>query len=257
MIGPWNHSPLTGKPGDEEFGPTSRRNMEALAIRWFDYILRGIDNGMGGEKPVKAFVLGWNVWRDENEWPLAGARVSRFYLHSGGKAASLTGDAMLSTAPPEDELPDHFVYDPADPVPTSGSASGATDQRRVKARPDVMVYTTSPLQEAWEVTGPISAEIYASSSSVDTGLTAKLVDVRARGYAQNLTDGIVLARYRDSFEKPEFMKPGQIYEFSIDLWATSNAFLPGHRLRLEISSSNFPRSNRNLIQERICFGRPE
>ena len=246
MIGPWNHGPLTGKPGDLDFGPASRGNMETLSVRWFDYILKNIDDGIGGEKPVKVFVMGANVWRDENEWPLAGARASRFYLHSQGKAASLSGDGMLSTVPPEGELADHFVYDPADPVPTAGSASGARDQRAVEARPDVMVYTTPPFREALEVTGPISAEIYASSSAVDTDFTAKLVDVWPNGYAQNLTDGIIRARYRDSFEKPEFMNPGQIYRFSIDLWATSNLFLPGHRLRLEISSSNFPRFNRNL-----------
>ena len=163
----------------------------------------------------------------------------------GGKAASLTGDGVLSTAP-ADELPDHFVYDPAGPVPTSGSASGAREQRPVEARPDVMVYTKSPFQEALEVTGPVSAEIHASSSSVDTGFTAELVDVWPNGYAQNVTDGIVRARYRDSFEKPEFMNPWQIYRFSIDLWATSNVFLPGHLLGLEISSSNFPRFDRNL-----------
>ena len=245
-IGPWNHGPLTGRPGDVDFGPTSRGNMEVLALRWFDYILKNIDDGIGGEKPVKVFVMGTNTWRDENEWPLTGSRVSRFYLHSAGKAAGLTGDGMLSATPPESESPDHFVYDPADPVPTTGSASGARDQRPVEARPDVMVYTTSPFHAAVEVTGPISAEIYASSSCVDTDFTAKLVDVWPNGYAQNLTDGIIRARYRDSLEKPEFMSPGQIYRFSIDLWATSNVFLPGHRLRLEISSSNFPRFNRNL-----------
>ena len=246
MIGPWNHGPLTGKPGDVDFGPSSRGNMEALTIRWFDYILKNIDNGMGGEKPVKVFVMGSNVWRDENAWPISGARVARFYLHSRGMANGLTGDGALSTAPPVDELSDRYLYDPADPVPTKGSALGARDQRPVEARPDVMVYTTSPFQEALQVTGPVSAEIYASSSCVDTDFTAKLVDVWPNGYAQNLTDGIIRARYRDSFEKPEFMNPGEIYRFSIDLWATGNVFLPGHRLRLEISSSNFPRFNRNL-----------
>jgi putative CocE/NonD family hydrolase len=220
--------------------------METLATRWFDYILKNVDDGIGGEKPVKIFVMGTNVWRDEDEWPLTGSRVSRFYLHSRGKATSLTGDGMLSATPPERESPDHFVYDPGDPVPTMGSATGARDQRPVEARSDVLVYTTTPFQKAMEVTEPISAEIYASSSAVDTDFTAKLVDIWPNGYAQNLTDGIIRARYRNSFEKPEFMNPGQIYKFLIDLWATSNVFLPGHRLRLEISSSNFPRFNRNL-----------
>jgi len=246
LIGPWNHGPLSGKPGDVDFGPTSRADMEALTLRWFDYILKNIDDGIGSEKRVREFVMGRNAWRDANDWPIAEAQASRFYLHSQGKAGGLTGDGTLSTARPESEPPDGFMFDPADPVPTKGSASGARDQRAVEARPDVMVYTTSPFHESLEVTGPVSAEIYASSSAVDTDFTAKLVDVWPNGFAQNLTDGIIRARYRDSFEKPEFMNPGQIYKFSIDLWATSNVFLPGHRLRVEISSSNFPRFNRNL-----------
>src|SRR5260370_27199370 len=155
----------------------------------------------------------------------------------------------------EAESGDHFGYDPGDPVPTRGGnlccdavhlPAGALDQRSVESRADVLVYTTPPFKQAFEVTGPLSVELYASSSAVDTDFTAKLVDVWPNGFAQNLTDGILRARYRNSKETSELMNPGEIYKFTIDLWATSNVFLAGHRLRLELSSSNFPRFDRNM-----------
>ena len=214
-----------------------------------------MDTGIGREKPVKIFVMGKNVWREEDDWPLARTRSTRFYLHSGGKANTLSGDGSLSTAVTQSEPPDSYVYDPVDPVPTRGGglccdhaqlAPGAWDQRPVEARSDVLVYATPPFKEDFEVTGPVSVELYASSSAVDTDFTAKLVDVWPNGFAQNLTDGILRARYRNTPEKPEFMNPGEIYKLPVDLWATSNVVRAGHRLRVEISSSNFPRFDRNL-----------
>src|SRR5713226_3549627 len=256
MIGPWYHGPFNGKTGDVDFGPESRmEESDDLILRWYDYLLKGNPNGMENEKPVKIFVMGKNVWRDEDDWPLARARSTRFYLHSGGKANTSTGDGTLNTTAPRSEASDVFTYDPADPVPTRGGglccdnehlASGAFDQRPKEQRSDVLVFSSPILQGEMEVTGPISVELYASSSAVDTDFTAKLIDVRPDGYAQNLTDGILRARYRNSQEKPELMEPGHIYKFTIDLWATSNVFLAGHRLRLEVSSSNFPRFDRNL-----------
>ncbi len=256
MIGPWYHGPFNGKTGDVDFGPESRmEESDDLILRWYDYLLKGIPNGMENEKPVKIFVMGKNVWRDEDDWPLARARSTRFYLHSGGKANTSTGDGTLNTTAPRSEASDVFTYDPADPVPTRGGglccdnehlASGAFDQRPNEQRSDVLVFSSPILQEEMEVTGPISVELYASSSAVDSDFTAKLIDVRPDGYAQNLTDGILRARYRNSQEKPELMEPGHIYKFTIDLWATCNVFLAGHRLRLEVSSSNFPRFDRNL-----------
>jgi uncharacterized protein len=255
LIGPWYHGPFDGKSGEIDFGAEAKGDTNDLMLRWYDHLLKGIDNGIGRERPVKIFVMGKNVWREEEDWPLARARSTRFFLHSGGKANSMSGDGTLGTAGPQSEPADRFIYDPAEPVPTRGGAlccdnerlaSGAFDQRPVEARNDVLVYSSPAFNEDFEVTGPVSVELYASSSAVDTDFTGKLVDVWPNGFAQNLTEGILRARYRSSQEKPEFMNPGEIYKFTIDLWATSNVFLSGHRLRLELSSSNFPRFDRNL-----------
>jgi putative CocE/NonD family hydrolase len=241
--------------GEVDFGPAAEQvDTDEVMLRWYDAILKGEKNGVEEEKAVKIFVMGKNVWREEDDWPLARAEKARYYLHSGGKSNSLSGDGALSTATPQAEPADHWVYDPADPVPTIGGplccdsahlAPGPRDQRPVEARADVLLYTTPAFKQDLEVTGPVSLELYASSSAVDTDFTAKLVDVWPNGFAQNLTEGILRARYRNSQEKPEMMNPGEVYKLTVDLWATSNVFLAGHRLRLEVSSSNFPRFNRN------------
>ncbi len=256
MIGPWSHGSYDGKTGDADFGPAARIDDDETLLRWYDHLLKGLQNGIDKEKPVKIFVMGRNVWRDEDDWPLPGAEDTRFYLHSGGQANTLSGNGVLSTIKPQSETEDRFTYIPSDPVPTRGGGlccdtadylpPGAFDQRPNESRQDVLVYTTPALQEDVEVTGPISLDLYASSSAVDTDFTAKLIDVHPDGYAQNLTDGILRARYRNSQEKAEFMEPSHIYELKIDARATSNVFLAGHRVRLEISSSNFPRFDRNL-----------
>jgi hypothetical protein len=255
LLGPWYHGPFDGKSGDIDFGAEAKGSTDDLMLRWYDFLLRGISSGTEKEKPVKIFVMGKNIWREEQDWPLARARSTRYYLHSSGKAQSLTGDGTLSRSTPETEVSDKFLYDPAEPVPTRGGglccdnehlASGAFDQRPVEGRSDVLIFSAPAFKEELEVTGPVSAELYVSSSAVDTDFTAKLVDVWPNGFAQNLTDGILRARYRNSPSKPEFMSPGEIYKVTIDLWATSNVFLAGHKLRLEISSSNFPRFDRNL-----------
>ncbi len=241
--------------GEVDFGPAAEQvDEDEVMLRWYDVILKGEQNGAEREKPVKIFVMGKNAWREEDDWPLARVERARYYLHSGGKSNSLRGDGELSATAPQSEGADHFVYDPADPVPTIGGPlccdathlpPGPRDQRPAEARDDVLVYTTPPFKQDFEVTGPISLELYASSSAVDTDFTAKLVDVWPNGFAQNLTEGILRARYRNSPEKPEFLNPGEVYKLAVDLWATSNVFLAGHRLRLEVSSSNFPRFNRN------------
>lgn len=255
VIGPWYHGPMTGKTGELDFGPQAKLEEEDLMLRWFDAVLKGVRNTAAREKPVRIFVMGTNVWRDEDDWPLARARNTSFYLHSAGHANSSSGNGTLSTAAPAAERRDAFIYDPADPVPTRGGPlccdndrlpSGAFDQRAIEAREDVLVYTIAPLTRDLEVTGPLFADLYMSSSAVDTDITAKLVDVWPNGYAQNLSDGILRARYRNSAEKPEYMNPGQIYRVRVDLGATSNVFRIGHRVRVEISSSNFPRFDRNL-----------
>ena len=255
VIIPGGHAGAGPKIGDVDFGKDSVLDTWALGFRWYDYLLKGIDNGIASQKPVRIFVMGKNVWRDEDDWPLARAKATRYYLHSSGKANSLSGDGTLTTTPPVTEPVDQYVYDPADPVPTQGGAvlgdpvhapPGPLDQRAVENRSDVLVYTTPAFQKDTEVTGPVSLELYVSSSAVDTDFTGKLVDVWPNGLATNLTDSILRARYRDSMEKTEFMNPGQVYKLTLNLWSTSNVFLAGHRLRLEVASSNFPRFDRNL-----------
>lgn len=241
--------------GELDFGPAAAEfNENEIPLRWYDYLLKGVANEFAKEKPVKLFVMGSNVWREEDDWPLARARNTKYYLHSAGSANSIRGDGTLSTAIPNLESFDHYVYDPSDPVKTIGGQlccdihlpGGPRDQRPVEARDDVLVYSTAPLEQDVEVTGAVSLELYAKSSAVDTDFTAKLVDVWPNGFAQNLTEGIVRARYRNSQERSELMNPGEIYKFMIDLWSTSDLLRKGHRLRLEISSSNFPRFDRNL-----------
>jgi len=243
------------KIGDVDFGKDSVLDTWALGLRWYDYLLKGIDNGMAGPKPVRVFVMGKNVWRDEEDWPLVRAKATRYYLHSGGKANSLSGDGTLSTTPPATEPVDQYVYDPADPMPTQGGPvlgdpvhvpPGPLDQRAVESRSDVLVYTTPAFPKDTEVTGPVSLELYVNSSAVDTDFTGKLVDVWPNGYAENLTEGILRAHYRNTMEKAEFMNPGEVYKLTINLWSTSNVFLAGYKLRVEVSSSNFPRFDRNL-----------
>jgi putative CocE/NonD family hydrolase len=256
LIGPWAHlfpytSPTSTGTGDIDFGPAALIDLHDVQLRWFDHFLKGVETGILDEPPVKIFVMGENRWRDEHEWPLARTRYTPYYLHSGGSANSDRGDGALSPQAPGDERADEFTYDPADPVPTRGGntliiAMGVQDQRPVESRADVLVYTSAAMTEPLEVTGPITVTLYAASSAPDTDFTAKLVDVHPDGYAQNLADGIIRARYRESRTTPKPLTPGAVTTFTIDLWATSHVFLPGHRARLEISSSNFPRFDRNL-----------
>jgi uncharacterized protein len=243
------------KVGAVDFGPQLPIDLDQVMFRWYDWLLKGIDNGIENEKPVRIFVMGKNEWRDEDDWPIPGAVTTHYYLHSEGLANGLEGDGTLSITGPMNEKHDHYVYDPSDPVPTIGgplccgalpTGIGPEDQRPAEDRKDVLVYTTPAFTKDTEVTGPVSLDLYVSTSAVDTDFTGKLVDVWPNGFAQNLTEGILRLRYRDSEEKPELADPGQIYHITLDLVATSDVFLPGHKLRLEVSSSNFPRFDRNL-----------
>ena len=255
LVGPWAHirpytDPTTGGCGDIDFGPEAAIELHHFLLRWFDYWLKNIDTGIAQEPPVYIFVMGDNRWRQENEWPLARTQYTRYYLHADGPANTRHGSGTLSTVPPGDEPTDTYVYDPNDPAPTAGGNTliipfGVADQRPVEDRQDVLVYTSEPLDRDLEVTGPIKVHLFAASSAVDTDFTAKLVDVRPDGYAQNLQDGIVRARYRASAAQPSFINPGRVYQYTIDLWSTSQVLKAGHRMRVEISSSNFPRFDRN------------
>jgi putative CocE/NonD family hydrolase len=241
------------KIGDVDFGQASYVDEDEMTLAWYDHLFKGVKNEFAG-KPVKIFVMGANQWREEDDWPPARAQATKYFLHSSGKANSLRGDGSLSTVAPKSENPDSYTYDPANPAPTIGGplccgehmARGPRDQRPVEARDDVLVYSTAALPADLEVTGPVTLELYAKSSAVDTDFTAKLVDVWPNGFAQNLTDGILRTRYRESMEKPGLLNPGEIYRLTIEVWSTSNVFKQGHKLRLEVSSSNFPRFDRNL-----------
>ena len=246
------------KIGEVDFGPAAAEFDENdVTLDWYDYLFLGKQNEFAGNKPIKIFVMGKNEWRNEPSWPLERAKSTRYLLQSSGHANSASGDGGLSIeAVAPAGAADTFIYDPANPVPTVGGplccdsehlAPGPRDQKEVEARADVLVYSTPPLADDLEVTGPVTLDLFAKSSAVDTDFTAKLVDVWPNGMAQNLTEGILRARYRESTNgAPTPIKPGQVYEYKIDLWSTSNVFLKGHRIRLEVSSSNFPRFDRNL-----------
>lgn len=252
------HAGAGRKIGDLDFGAAAAEfNEDDLTLAWYDFLFKGAQNEFAGGKPVKIFVMGANVWREESAWPLSRAVATRYFLHSGGKANSMNGDGSLSRTGPGSEAADWYVYNPADPVPTLGgplccdrvhleAKGGPRDQSSVERRKDVLVYSTRPFAHDTEVTGPVSVELYAKSSALDTDFTAKLVDVWQNGFAQNLTEGILRAKYRESQSVPKLLVPGKVYKIDIDLWSTSNVFLAGHALRLEISSSNFPRFDRNM-----------
>lgn len=244
------------KIGDVDFGAAAPWDETGLMLRWYDYLIKNVMNGMEKEKPVRVFTMGRDEWRDFDDWPPPNATTERMYLHSSGKANGSGGKGSLSsTAPGVGETPDSYVYDPANPVQTRGGPlccdnslleAGPKEQKDIEMRDDLLIYSTEPLGQDVDVTGPVTVELYVRSSAVDTDFTAKLVDLAPTGFAQNITEGILRMRYRNSREKPENMIPGQIYKITVDLWATSNVFLAGHRLRLEVSSSNYPRFDRNL-----------
>ena len=257
IVGPWHHGAGTDVSGEYYFGLMANEaaiDVPGAHLRWYDYWLKGIDNGVLDELPVRIFVMGDNVWRYEQEWPLARTKYTPYYFHSDGKASTLNGDGILSPERPGSEPPDVYLYDPRSPVPTRGGGlccnsgflpGGPFDQRVIESRPDVLVYTTPALEHDLEVTGPVSVTLYAASSAPDTDFTAKLVDVSPCGCSRSLTDGIMRARYRESLAESKLIEPGNVYEYTIDLVATSNVFKAGHSIRVEVSSSNFPRFDRN------------
>jgi putative CocE/NonD family hydrolase len=250
VVGPWTHARPTRdstRIGDVDFGSNAGFPADEARDAWFDHWMRGASIPEA-TAPVRIFVMGEKVWRDEQEWPPARARETTFYLHSGGRANTRAGDGRLDTRGSSDERPDRFTYDPSNPVPT-GAAGGysrrPSDQREIEDRPDVLVYTTAPLAEDLEVTGPLRATLWIASSALDTDFTATLVDVHPDGTARAINDGILRARYRNSRTRPELLTPAEPTEITIDLGATSNLFRVGHRIRLHVSSSNFPRFDRN------------
>ena len=237
MQGPWWIKDLgeQGEFGDVTMGPDASIDLLGEHLRWYDRRLRNVDNGIDEEPPIRLFVMGANRWRSEHEWPLARTRFTDFYLHSGGSANTLDGDGRLQREPANESSADRFVYDPADPVPTVGGQQmhppfGPRDRRGVERRADVLVYTSDPLERDLEVTGPVSATIYAATDAPDTDFTAALVDVYPDGRAIILCEGIRRGRLRASFDQARPIQPGEVYEYPIDLWETGNVFKAGHRI---------------------------
>ena len=234
----------------------ARLPYDELTYGWFDHFLKGEDNKVLDKMPkVKYFTMGSNKWQSSDTWPPTGAQPMTLFLSSGGKANSLNGDGSLVGAVPGSDNPDSFVYDPMNPVPSYGGnvcctgnavTGGSFDQRKMEARADILVYTTEPLKEGIEVSGNIEVTLYVSSDAKDTDFTAKLIDVEGDGTAYNLDETILRARYRDGFDKKVWMESGKVYKLTMSPMVTSNFFAAGHRIRVEISSSNFPRFDRNL-----------
>jgi hypothetical protein len=278
VIGPWEHlgwgrpdSPVS--PRLKAIGPVADSPVNELTLAWFDHFLKGADNGVDGGPRVDYFVMGENQWRVAKEWPLASTQYRPWYLASGGHAASVAGDGVLTPVRPGSDThgegashaanefgtavgapaatapSDRFVYNPSNPVPSVGGHSccnwtsgpqGQFDQSSVEQRADVLVYSSTPLDQALEVTGPVTVTLYARTTASDTDFTAKLVDVYPDGAAVNLANGIQRASFRESLTHPTPVEPGKIYEYRINVWPTSNLFAKGHRIRLEISSSDYP-----------------
>ena len=259
VIGPWVHGYNGGVYAERNFGLMAHdgvADVTAEQIRWFDHHLKGTDNGVRGDKPLKLFVMGPDTWREEDDWPLPDTDWQGWHLHSNGCAGTREEGGSLSRTAPGREPPDSFLYDPRNPVPTCGGATflpglfvaanaGPRDRRALEQRADVLCYTSEVLAEDLEVTGPVRLVLYVRSNCPDTDFTGTLVDVHPDGRAFILSDGILRARYRESLSRPQLMTPGEVYRLEIDLVATSNVFFKGHRVRLEVSSSNFPRFDRN------------
>jgi putative CocE/NonD family hydrolase len=248
LVGPWLHIPWAPLSGVRHFGEEAKNLIDELQLEWFEYWLKG-EGDVLGWPPVRLFVMGENRWRDYDAWPPPNATVEEWYLRSSGRATSLSGDGALSRDTPGEEPPDVFVHNPGWPVPSLGGRScclaeltpmGPFEQSYVETRNDVLVYSTPPLERDVEVTGTVELVLYAATDAVDTDWTAKLVDVDEQGHAINLCDGIVRARYRESLEHPTRIEPNRVLEYRLRVGSTANLFRQGHRIRLEVSSSNFP-----------------
>ncbi|MEK7405988.1 MAG: CocE/NonD family hydrolase [Acidobacteriota bacterium] len=235
----------------------ARLDYDALTYGWFDHFLKGEENGILQKMPkVRYYTMGMNKWQSSDTWPPSGAQPMTLFLRSGGKANSLFGDGALTPAAPDQDAPDHFTYDPMNPVPSYGGnvcctgnaiTAGAFDQRKMETRADILIYSSEPLKEGIEVSGPIEVTLYVSSDVKDTDFTAKLLDVYPDGTAYNLDETIQRLRYREGYDKPPvWMERGNVYKVMLPPMTTSNYFAAGHRIRIEVSSSNFPRFDRNL-----------
>ena len=259
MIGPWFHDQFYTtytEAGDEDFGPHSAMGREALmrlSLDWFEATLKRETPAIDTWPRARVFLMGLNEWRDYSSWPPPHVESRTLYLGAGVGANSSAGDGYLALAAPPEPGADRYLFDPMNPVPTYGGANfhfllhllGVKDQRDIERRQDVLVYTSAPLEADMEIVGPMTAVVYAATEGIDTDFTAKLVEVRASGYARIIEEGIVRASYRDGSGQRSLLEPGRIYPLTIDIGSTAIRVPAGHRLRLEISSSNFPKYDRN------------
>jgi putative CocE/NonD family hydrolase len=261
IVAPVTHCAFTRAKKDTVVGERSmgdaRLDYEEIVYGFFDRFVKGAASSrLDSLAPVTYFTMGSNRWQTASTWPPEGAKELTFYLESGGRANSLYGDGKLQSSPPEKDAPDSFVYDPLNPVPSYGGnvcctgnavQAGSFDQRKMEARQDILVYTTEPFSSGTELTGPITPTLYVSSDAKDSDFTVKVLDVYPDGRAFNLDESIQRLRYRDGYDKPlAWMEKGKVYRVTLQPLNTSNYFAPGHRLRIEVSSSNFPRFDRNL-----------
>lgn len=244
VIGPWGHGP-SRKYGDLDFGPDADRKLAGYERRWHEFHLKGVSNGLDQEPPVQIFYMGVNRWRGEEDWPIPGTQYVSWYLRENGK---------LSQEPPRSDSTTTYSYNPEDPVPTTGgnnccgtpTIAGPVDQAPLDARKDIVRFQSDVLSAAVPIGGPVKMRLFASTDGRDTDWMAKLIDVYPDGKAYPMAEGILRARFRKGLDKPELLEPGRIYEFEIDMVGTAVVFQPGHRIRVDITSSNFPQFDRNL-----------
>ncbi|MCZ2151432.1 MAG: CocE/NonD family hydrolase [Bryobacterales bacterium] len=252
IIGPWGHG-ASQKYGDIDFGPRAMRSLFDMELRWNDHYLKGIDNGIDREPPVELFLMGVNKWVQYEDWPVPGTKFTPVYLASGGNANSMRGDGKLQFEAPSGAEADRFVYDPNNPVPSLGGndccgapfPTGPRDQRPVESRHDVLVYTSEILKDPLAIAGPVKMKLYAATDGRDTDFMIKLVDVYPDGTAWNIAEGILRARFHKGLDKMDLLEPNRAYELEIDMRGTANVFQPGHRIRVDVTSSNFPQYDRN------------
>lgn len=252
IIGPWGHGP-TRKYGDVDFGPDAYNDQFEEELRFFDFHLKGIKNGLDNNLPVKIFYMGINKWRTEADWPIPNTNFRNLYLHAKSPANSVRGGGTLTFDQAASESKDQYRYDPQQPVMTLGgnnccgtpTLAGPKDQRPIEQRDDVLVYTSEFLKEPLTIAGPVKMKLHASTDGPDTDWMVKLVDVYPNGFAFPVAEGILRARFRDGLDKPKLLTRNTPYEFTVDLAGTANTFLPGHRIRIDITSSNFPQFDRN------------
>jgi putative CocE/NonD family hydrolase len=242
------------KLGEVDFGPSAAADPKEKIVRWLDHYVQARANDAEADPPVDFFLMGANEWRTAATWPSVGVPPLTYYLHSQGSANSSGGDGLLAILAGTNEPADQYTYDPGNPVPTVGGATccdpkllawGPMDQHTIETRQDVLVFSSAALASPVSAIGAVEMHLYASSSARDTDWSARLTDVSPDGRSVKITDGVLRARFRNSFSREELLRPGETYEFVVPLAPTAHVFAAGHRIRLDLTSSDFPRYTRN------------